>query len=275
MRALAGKAVCRKCHPRCLRCSGFGFHDQVCQRCAGFKRGDQCVDDCPIEYYATTNTLPTGELERECMPCDILCRGCYGPHASQCQACRHFKIFEVSTARGLLDAPLRSIDYLYMTFRRVFETFAAQRQPSGQPYGVQLFRSDLPVIRPVQGLHEGRSRPLLFRGRRQGGFQTVSSRRSACHPTIDFLPSSSSFQWRFGANTVNTKRGRCFHVLGHGFTHDPRLALEETRAGQRNRGENDNGAHWHGRQRATQAFERQTQYGQTADRQGSRPENRF
>lgn len=89
--------MCRKCHPRCLRCTGFGFHDQVCQRCAGFKRGDQCVDDCPIEYYATTNTLSTGELERECMPCDILCRGCYGPLVSHCQACRHFKIFEVST----------------------------------------------------------------------------------------------------------------------------------------------------------------------------------
>ncbi|KAE9544778.1 hypothetical protein AGLY_000320 [Aphis glycines] len=96
LRALAGKAVCRKCHPRCLRCTGFGFHDQVCQRCAGYKRGDHCADDCPIEYYATTNKLPNGEIERECMPCDILCRGCYGPHASQCQACRHFKIFEPS-----------------------------------------------------------------------------------------------------------------------------------------------------------------------------------
>lgn len=105
LRALVGKAVCRKCHPRCLRCTGFGFHDQVCQRCAGYKRGDQCVDDCPIEYYATTNKLATGELERECMPCDILCRGCYGPFASQCQACRHFKIFEVSDVAVVFRVP--------------------------------------------------------------------------------------------------------------------------------------------------------------------------
>ncbi len=29
LKPLAGKAVCRKCHPRCKRCNGYGFHEQV------------------------------------------------------------------------------------------------------------------------------------------------------------------------------------------------------------------------------------------------------
>lgn len=131
LRALAGKAVCRKCHPWCLRCSGFGFHDQVCQRCAGYKRGNQCVDDCPIEYYATTREL-SGEVERECMPCDILCRGCYGPHASQCHACRHFKIFEVilTPARVRPQSFVRKFIRFIGCFFFLFN-FPAQREHSG------------------------------------------------------------------------------------------------------------------------------------------------
>lgn len=162
LRALAGKAVCRKCHPRCLRCTGFGFHDQVCQRCAGFKRGDQCVDDCPIEYYATTNTLSTGEMERECMPCDILCRGCYGPLVSQCQACRHFKIFEVSTVAVCCQHVGKH--FLYDSQRHVFLlVHLAERKSSGQPYVVQLFWTYLSIFCTIQSVHKGRSRPVLLR----------------------------------------------------------------------------------------------------------------
>ena len=29
LKPLAGKAVCRKCHPRCKKCNGYGFHEQV------------------------------------------------------------------------------------------------------------------------------------------------------------------------------------------------------------------------------------------------------
>jgi hypothetical protein len=29
LKALAGKAVCKKCHPKCKKCTSYGFHTQV------------------------------------------------------------------------------------------------------------------------------------------------------------------------------------------------------------------------------------------------------
>lgn len=84
--ALAGKTICRKCHPRCKLCTGYGFHEQVCQQCTGYKRGEQCEDACPTDHYAD-------EELRECIACDTECRGCSGPGPGNCYQCRNFKIY--------------------------------------------------------------------------------------------------------------------------------------------------------------------------------------
>lgn len=87
MKPLAGKAICRKCHPRCKICTGYGFHEQVCQECAGYKRGEQCEDECSADHFAN-------ETNRMCLPCHSECRGCYGTGAHQCIQCRNYKIYE-------------------------------------------------------------------------------------------------------------------------------------------------------------------------------------
>lgn len=86
LKPLAGKAICRKCHPRCKKCTGYGFHEQVCQECTKFKRGEQCEDECPADHYADEET-------QICVPCHNECRGCVGPDVSHCFKCRNFKIF--------------------------------------------------------------------------------------------------------------------------------------------------------------------------------------
>ncbi|XP_011198656.2 epidermal growth factor receptor isoform X1 [Bactrocera dorsalis] len=86
LKPLAGKAICRKCHPRCELCNGYGFHEQVCSKCAGYKRGEQCEDECPPDHYAD-------ETRRECFECHPECKGCTGPSAEDCIACRSFKVF--------------------------------------------------------------------------------------------------------------------------------------------------------------------------------------
>ncbi|XP_021924577.1 epidermal growth factor receptor isoform X4 [Zootermopsis nevadensis] len=86
LKPLAGKAVCRKCHPRCRICTGYGFHEQVCQECMQYKRGEQCEDECPQDHYAE-------EATQECVQCHYECRGCRGPGPSNCDTCRNFKIY--------------------------------------------------------------------------------------------------------------------------------------------------------------------------------------
>ncbi|CAH1394457.1 unnamed protein product [Nezara viridula] len=86
LKPLAGKTICRKCHPRCRKCTGYGFHVQVCQECTNYKRGEQCEDECPQDHYAD-------ESSQQCVPCSPECRGCTGPTNSHCIACRNFKIF--------------------------------------------------------------------------------------------------------------------------------------------------------------------------------------
>ncbi|CAH2034962.1 unnamed protein product, partial [Iphiclides podalirius] len=80
------KVVCRKCHPLCIKCTGFGIHEQVCQVCNGFKRGDQCEDECPTDHF-------TDEINRICTPCHHECRGCTGPSSTDCVKCQNLKIF--------------------------------------------------------------------------------------------------------------------------------------------------------------------------------------
>lgn len=91
LKALAGKAVCRKCHPRCKKCTNYGIHEQVCQECTEFKRGEQCEHECPkTDHFVKPGT-------KLCLPCDSECRDCYGPGPNECLRCRNFKIFAVSS----------------------------------------------------------------------------------------------------------------------------------------------------------------------------------
>ncbi|XP_031623661.1 epidermal growth factor receptor [Contarinia nasturtii] len=87
LKPLVGKAICRKCHPRCKQCTGYGFHSQICQKCAGYKRGEQCEDECPPDHYAD-------EEHRECFPCHKDCRGCNSAGPNNCVQCWNYKIFE-------------------------------------------------------------------------------------------------------------------------------------------------------------------------------------
>ncbi|CAD6211930.1 GSCOCG00003904001-RA-CDS [Cotesia congregata] len=88
LKLLAGKAVCRRCHPLCKNCTGYGSHEQVCRECLDFKLGENCVHECPeSSNYILPNTSP-----KICIPCASECDGCYGPESHQCYRCRSFKV---------------------------------------------------------------------------------------------------------------------------------------------------------------------------------------
>ncbi|EFA01355.2 epidermal growth factor receptor isoform X1 [Tribolium castaneum] len=87
LKSLAGSALCRKCHPRCKICSGFGFHELVCQKCTHYKKDEQCEDECRSGDYAD-------EEVQECKPCDPECKGCTGPGPENCISCENFKVFD-------------------------------------------------------------------------------------------------------------------------------------------------------------------------------------
>ncbi|XP_026317728.1 epidermal growth factor receptor isoform X2 [Hyposmocoma kahamanoa] len=78
------KVVCRKCHPLCLKCNGYGIHEQVCQVCKSFKRGDQCEDECPADHYPE-------KFSSICTPCHHECKGCNGPSSTDCIKCQNLK----------------------------------------------------------------------------------------------------------------------------------------------------------------------------------------
>lgn len=86
LKIMAGKSVCRQCHPRCKRCTGFGFHENVCLECAGYKRGEQCEEECSENHYANEET-------RTCELCHDECQKCRGPGVHSCLDCQNFKIF--------------------------------------------------------------------------------------------------------------------------------------------------------------------------------------
>ncbi|KAL1517887.1 hypothetical protein ABEB36_001592 [Hypothenemus hampei] len=87
LRSLSGKAICRKCHPRCKRCTGYGFHELICQECTKFKKGEQCEDECTLDYYPDIAT-------HVCIACDPECRGCTGPGPESCVICQNFKLYD-------------------------------------------------------------------------------------------------------------------------------------------------------------------------------------
>ncbi|XP_052746802.1 epidermal growth factor receptor isoform X2 [Bicyclus anynana] len=88
VKLLEGKVrvVCRKCHPLCKQCVGFGFHEQVCKVCNGFKKNDQCQDECPGDHF-------TDKVNRLCTPCHHECKGCTGPTSKDCIKCQNMKVY--------------------------------------------------------------------------------------------------------------------------------------------------------------------------------------
>ncbi|XP_019866868.2 epidermal growth factor receptor isoform X2 [Aethina tumida] len=84
---LMGKNICRKCHPRCKKCTSYGFHTSVCQQCTLYKKGEQCEDECTPDFYPD-------DKRRECMPCDSECRGCTGPGPENCISCQNLKLYD-------------------------------------------------------------------------------------------------------------------------------------------------------------------------------------
>ncbi|KAG7169351.1 Epidermal growth factor receptor-like, partial [Homarus americanus] len=93
LKRLAGKTVCRHCHPRCKNCTAYGFHVSVCHECVNYRRGEHCEDECPQDHYADD------ELH-ECLKCSSECsNGCSGPLESECQTCRNYRIYLVGEPR--------------------------------------------------------------------------------------------------------------------------------------------------------------------------------
>lgn len=82
----AGKSICRQCHPRCTKCTGYGFHENVCSECARYRRGEQCEDECGENQYAD-------ESSKTCEMCDEECQKCRGPGPHNCLDCKNLRIF--------------------------------------------------------------------------------------------------------------------------------------------------------------------------------------
>ncbi|CAG0882099.1 unnamed protein product [Cyprideis torosa] len=84
---LANKFVCRHCHPRCKKCTAWGFHISVCQECAHYRTNEHCSERCPADHYAN-------EEARQCFPCAEECAGgCRGPLPADCNSCRNYRIY--------------------------------------------------------------------------------------------------------------------------------------------------------------------------------------
>lgn len=81
------QAICRKCHPRCKKCTGYGFHSIICTECKKFIKGEQCEDECSTDHYPDVTT-------HECHACHEECRGCTGPGPENCIGCHNFKLFD-------------------------------------------------------------------------------------------------------------------------------------------------------------------------------------
>ncbi|XP_065206948.1 epidermal growth factor receptor isoform X2 [Planococcus citri] len=86
LKTLSGKILCRKCHPRCKKCTGYSFHEPLCQECVNYKRDSTCEDECPHSYYADNIT-------QSCIPCSVECDGCNGPDSTHCLKCRNLKVY--------------------------------------------------------------------------------------------------------------------------------------------------------------------------------------
>ncbi|XP_022236538.1 epidermal growth factor receptor-like, partial [Limulus polyphemus] len=85
LKSLAGKLVCRKCHKLCKTCTSYGVHISMCE-CMNYSSGQQCTAECPRDHYPN-------QISRRCIKCASECRGCYGPTAANCRACRNYRVY--------------------------------------------------------------------------------------------------------------------------------------------------------------------------------------
>ena len=84
-KALSGRSLCRKCHPRCKSCTAYGYHVSQCE-CVRYSSGEQCEDTCTQDHYADARA-------RRCVRCADQCRGCHGSTEADCDACRNYRIY--------------------------------------------------------------------------------------------------------------------------------------------------------------------------------------
>lgn len=89
---IAEKQGCIKCHPFCLKCSGYGFNSEVCQECVEQFKNCSCppgfyYDD---EYRSRTFSF----LGDFCKPCNIGCKDC--TDLRTCKQCDHksYRLYE-------------------------------------------------------------------------------------------------------------------------------------------------------------------------------------
>ena len=75
----------RPCHPWCKRCTGYGFHKEVCLECKHLEQDEQCTEECSANHYIGP--------QNTCLACHDECRECRGPSSFECLACRNFKVF--------------------------------------------------------------------------------------------------------------------------------------------------------------------------------------
>ncbi|XP_066256527.1 epidermal growth factor receptor isoform X2 [Euwallacea similis] len=126
LKTLSGKAICRKCHPRCKKCTGYGFHEFICQECTNFKKGEQCEDECTTDHYPDIAT-------HVCIACDSECRGCNGPGPENCVICQNFKLYDEgwidpnNTFKCVLTCPQ---DFPYRIFPENAESYCSDKVES-------------------------------------------------------------------------------------------------------------------------------------------------
>merc|ERR1719210_3078144 len=90
---LEGKALCRPCHHQCKKCTGYGFHSEVCQVCHGYVQDEQCTAECSADHYVNA-------ANKTCLRCHSECRGCHGPTSLQCNACMNFRVYQDESLIG-------------------------------------------------------------------------------------------------------------------------------------------------------------------------------
>ena len=101
LKPLEGKTICRPCHPLCKRCTGYGFHKDVCQECHHFEQAEQCTNECSADHYpaslapstSLTKFISKNSQGKQCLSCNTECKGCYGPSSEECNSCVNFKVF--------------------------------------------------------------------------------------------------------------------------------------------------------------------------------------
>lgn len=87
IKTISSKAICRVCHPRCKKCTGYSFHEDSCQECTNYKRGEQCEDEC------NSDTHYADEENKICVECHEECNGCTGKGADMCLKCKNNRIY--------------------------------------------------------------------------------------------------------------------------------------------------------------------------------------